>query len=184
MYDFYVKDDRQYIGAYGAVYLFTKYLRKNMEGNVFSRVHEMFRNSADKNISVASLLYASVPKEYRDEIEQQFNYPSFIESGFLDREETWLSKMTLDFILYTIADDIGACERKGWSSETLRKKTQKQMIYMEMAPQFIEGGGRIIVALENGTFTIPSDAQEGLIYIGLDEDFRPLPGLYTAAGVN
>ena len=42
----------------------------------------------------------------------------------------------------------------------------------------------MIVALENDTFTIPKDAQKGLIFIGLDADFRPVTGLFTAEGKN
>ena len=46
------------------------------------------------------------------------------------------------------------------------------MLYCKEAPVEIEGGGRVIVAVENGSFTIPADAGEGLIYIGLDENFN------------
>ena len=46
------------------------------------------------------------------------------------------------------------------------------MLYTEMAPVEIEGGGRILVATQNGSYQIPVDADWGLVYIGLDENFN------------
>lgn len=39
-------------------------------------------------------------------------------------------------------------------------------------PADIEGGGRVIVALKNGKFEIPQDADYGFVYVGLDDNFE------------
>ena len=36
----------------------------------------------------------------------------------------------------------------------------------------IEGGGRVIFAVKNGTYEIPEDADTGLVYVGLNEDME------------
>ena len=48
------------------------------------------------------------------------------------------------------------------------------MLYRSFDSQEIQGGGRMIVKTLNGSFSIPQDADNGLIYIGLDENFQPI----------
>ena len=51
------------------------------------------------------------------------------------------------------------------------------LLYDEINPADIQGGGRVIAATMDGTFEIPDDADYGLIYIGLDADFKPVTGI-------
>jgi len=95
-----------------------------------------------------------------------------------------MSKVTLDFQLNCLTVDIGDSKRYRDTAEEEWYATHLMMQYAEMGAQTIEGGGRMIVALENGTFTIPKDAQKGLIYIGLDENLEPVTGLFTSEGEN
>lgn len=37
----------------------------------------------------------------------------------------------------------------------------------------------MLVATEDGTFTIPDDAGKGLIFIGFDSDFNVVTGIYS-----
>ena len=50
------------------------------------------------------------------------------------------------------------------------------LLYDEINPADIEGGGRVIAALKDGEFKFPEDADEGLIYIGLNKNFEPVTG--------
>lgn len=55
---------------------------------------------------------------------------------------------------------------------------RSSLLYDETEPADIEGGGRIIVALKLGEFEIPKDADEGLIYVGLNSEFEVVTKLY------
>ena len=46
------------------------------------------------------------------------------------------------------------------------------MLYTEVSPVEIEGGGRILVATQNGSYQIPADADPCLVYVGLDANFN------------
>ena len=178
LYNFDTSGDN-FIGAYGAVYLFTRYLTDLAGDDVFSKVHENFRNGKGSYISEAEVLYKSVPKKKREAIESAYTYPKFIENEFENETDEWMSKMTLDFFLETIRMDLGASKSYGLTAKESWDIAHTQMLYSEINPQDIEGGGRMIVAVEGDTFKIPEDAQEGLIYIGLDENFNPVTGLLT-----
>ena len=182
LYNFSTQYD-DYIGAYGAVYMFTQYM-KELDGNkVFTNVHQNYRTGR-AGMTEAEIIYKSVSAKTQDEISRKYNYPQFIEKEFATEEELWMSKLTLDFFLESLRMDLGGSSSRGYSAEKVWEMGHKQMFYSEINPQDIEGGGRMIVALEGDTFTIPKDAQRGLIYVGLDENFRPVTGLFTAAGEN
>jgi hypothetical protein len=51
---------------------------------------------------------------------------------------------------------------------------RRAMLYRSFDSQEIQGGGRMIVKTLNGSFSIPQDADNGLIYIGLDENFQQI----------
>ena len=46
------------------------------------------------------------------------------------------------------------------------------LLYDEINQTDIYGGGRVIVATKDGTYRVPKDANEGLVYIGLNADFE------------
>ena len=51
---------------------------------------------------------------------------------------------------------------------------REALLYDSLEPAEIEGGGRIVIATRSGTFSIPKDADRGLVYLGLDSHFRPV----------
>ena len=183
LYNFSYKDDPK-IGAYGAVYLFSKYLSELAGKQVFSDVHNNYRTAEKEEISGVELIYRSVSEKVRDQIDRKYTYPQFIEESFDNEADLWMSKLTLDFFLSTNTMQLAGSEKYGYTAQDVWDKSHSLMIYSEYSSQNIEGGGRMIVALENGTFTIPKDAGKGLIFIGLDEKFRPVTGLFTAEGEN
>lgn len=157
------------LGSYGAVYLFEKYITENNSGDVFKKIHTTWRASTDEMPSEAALLYDSVSASFRDEISDKYQYPSSIDGAVGSAKDVWMSKMTLDFNLYCLKHKISENE----------SQLHEAMLYSEINPVSIEGGGRIIVELKNGSLDIPDDADSGLVYIGLDRDYNPVTGIVT-----
>ncbi len=165
----------EYIGAYGIVYLFTEYLEQEMApyswGNLFYNVHDFWRNSYSADISVADALAVSVPKEFYMDIDSEYIYPSYISAGFENENDEWLSKLTLDFYIETLSPELANLTEYADQVHSL-------MLYSEINPVEIEGGGRIVIATQNSTYQIPADADPNLIYVGLDANFNPVD-IYT-----
>lgn len=163
-----------YIGAYGVVYLFEKYLCQHAGDDVFSKIHNCWRESYRADITEAEAICTSVPPEFLEELDEKYTFPPSISERFSSREEEWMSKMTLDFYLETLSPELA--ELMDWTDIAHRF-----MLYSEVNPLDIQGGGRVIVATENGSFTIPDDAGKGLIFVGLDKDFNVVTELYSNA---
>jgi len=164
LYNF-ATDNDEYIGAYGAVYLFSQYLAQHAGDDVFTKVHEYWRSTSEHNKTEAGCLAAAVPESFKKEIDEKYTFPAGVDSSFANEDEKWLSKLALDFFIETLSGDLAQMKEY---EDNLRAVT----LYTEVNPQDVEGGGRMLVATESGRYTIPDDADEGLLYIGLDEDFN------------
>jgi len=151
------------IGVYGSVYLFSEYLANISDDDVFSNIHSYWRNSYSSTLSEAEAIVESVTKDVYDEIDSSFDYEK--ELRFKDSNELWLSKLTLNYYLSLLKYDEN-------DPEAYNKVVSQTLVYDEINPADIEGGGRVIVALKDGNFEIPEDADYGLVYIGLDENFE------------
>ena len=64
-------------------------------------------------------------------------------------------------------------DREATDPEAFSTLNSSMLLYDEINPAYIENGGRIIVAVNSGTYTVPSDASTYLMYIGLDANFQP-----------
>lgn len=80
-------------------------------------------------------------------------------------DEEWMSKLTLDFYLSLLKPD-------GSSPEAFDKVRAQTLLYDEINPADIEGGGRVVAALKDGEFKFPTDADRGLVYVGLNRNFE------------
>ncbi|MBQ3393257.1 MAG: hypothetical protein IJG52_07600 [Lachnospiraceae bacterium] len=169
LYDFGVTS--QDIGAYGAVCLFERYLSKNSDEKVFSNIHDFWRNSYRGDISEAQAIYNSVTDDFKAYI-NGITFPDSVKAELSGEEEQWMSKMTLDFYLTTMDMDLAHLV----GAEDVARR---YMLYTEINQQEIEGGGRMLVATENGSYAVPEDADKGLIYIGFDENFNTVTDLVT-----
>ena len=152
------------IGVYGSVYYFAEYLAKYSGESVFSNFHEYWRESYSKTLCVAESLVNSVSSSYKKRVNNLISYPSSL--SFNSDDEEFLSKMTLDFYLTSLSKDTEISAFENINHRTL--------LYDNLDETSIEGGGRIILKVKNGSFEIPEDADAGLIYIGLDSDFNPV----------
>lgn len=151
------------IGVYGSVYLYSEYLANLAGEDVFSNVHDYWRNSYSTTLDEAEALYNAVPKEIQQGIDQSIAYPN--ELIFEDDEEEWMSKLTLNFYIELLQYDEG-------EPEVFKQGDVRRLLYDEINAAALEGGGRIIVELKEDTFEIPMDADKGLIYVGFDENFE------------
>lgn len=155
------------IGVYGSVYYFAKYLEKIAGKSVFRDVMDYWRDSYSSTLSTAEALAKSVPSSVYNGINNSLNY-SGLGLSFNSKEEEWMSKLTLNFYMAMLANDEGI--------SAFNKIDRETLLYDRIDGVNIEGGGRIIVALNGNSFEIPDDADSGLIYVGLDKNFKPIPG--------
>lgn len=168
LYNFGTEGD-DYIGAYGAVYLFSQYLSQRAGDDVFSKVHEYWRTKGNPQLNEAAALAGAVPEDFYQEIDQSYDYPDQVSRAFSGKEEEWMSKLTLAFYMESLSGKLAKLEE-------YEDVLHSYCLYSEMDPQQIEGGGRMLVQTENGSFEVPENADSGLLYIGLDENFQAIPG--------
>ena len=82
------------------------------------------------------------------------------------------SKLTLAFYLSLL-------ERSADAPLAYGNVDPLTLLYDEVNPANIEGGGRVIIAVKGNVFDIPEDADDGLVYVGLDENFQPVTPFIT-----
>lgn len=170
LYNFATQPDD--IGAYGAVCLFERYLTSKSDDTVFNKIHEYWRNSYRADVTEAEAIYDSVTDTFKQDILSKYTYPASVEAQFESEQDSFMSKMTLDYYLETMNMDLAHLV----GSEAAARK---YMLYTEINQQEIEGGGRMLVAVGNGSFAVPADADKGLIYIGFDKDFNIVTDMVT-----
>ena len=150
-------------GVYGNVYLYSEYLAGVAGGDVFSNIHKYWRTSFSPTLSTAEALIKSVPADVGAAINSSITYPAGV--TFRTEEEEFMSKLTLQFYLELL--DVEETDPANFASFE-----HTALLYNQISAASIEGGGRIIIALQGDSFTIPKDADSGLIYVGLNEDFQ------------
>lgn len=150
------------IGVYGSVYLFSEYLKNLAGDDIFSNFHANWRNTYVPMTTFEGI-YQVMPDLQRRYIDRTINYPYSMQ--FASEEEEWMSKLTLAFYLATLT-------KGAFTSEQYREIVLPYLLYDSIMDAQIEGGGRVILATKNGTFTIPADADSGLVYVGLNENLE------------
>lgn len=157
-------DSTKDLGDYGAVFLFSDYLASKSGDTIFKDFHSSWRNNYFGNATVSRAIYDNFSQTERDVISNSIAYPKSI--VFNNMYDEWLSKLTLNFYLSMLSYDSG-------SPASFKYITPEALLYDEINSAEVEGGGRIIVATQNGHYEIPDDSGNGLIYIGLDDNFKP-----------
>ena len=156
----------EYIGAYGAVYLFGQYLKQFSGPDVFTKVHDYWRYSYRADVTAADAVSMALSDEAFETICDKYTYSPRIYNELLTNAfELTLSKITLDFYIETLKPDLS-------NLYGMEDQMRGAMLYTEVSPVEIEGGGRILVATQNGSYQIPADADPCLVYIGLDANFN------------
>ena len=153
-----------YYGVYCSVWLFSEYLNNAAGKDVFTKIHKYWRANSGTP-TVAEAIKKSVSSSYQKQIDKLISYPSSLK--FNSKDEEWLSKMTLDFYIDMMKYD------KGDPDQFKDVKIEK-LLYDEVNAANIEGGGRIIFATKDGKFSIPSDADKSLVYVGFDKNMNQI----------
>lgn len=155
-------------GVYGSVYLYSEYLANLAGDDVFSNFHDYWRNSYSYTLSTAEAISKSVPTNIYMAVDNSIVYPSA--ASFDSYEEEWMSKLTLQFYLELLNRDKG-------DPASFSDVDARDLLYNEVNAAELEGGGRILIALSGSSYAIPSDADSGLIYVGLDKNFNVVTDL-------
>lgn len=150
------------IGVYDSVYIFSEYLANLVGDDVFSDVHEFWRTATAQNVE-ADAIADIVDDDVYDKIDGLITYPSTIR--FNSENEEWISKLTLDFYIAQLAYNEGDPEAFGFIDS-------QALLYDEINGTDIEGGGRVLLAVNDNSFEIPDDAESGMIYVGFNADFE------------
>lgn len=156
------------IGVYGSVYLYSTYLAQLAGDDVFSNFHRYWRSSYSDTLSVPEALANSVPMDTYYAVDASITFPKSV--VFESEYEAWMSKLTLQFYLDLL-------DKETTDPASFNAVSGMDLLYNEINPAFIEGGGRIIIALSGDSYQIPKDADDGLVYIGLDKDFNVVTAL-------
>lgn len=169
LYNF--ETDNTDIGVYGSVYLFSEYLAGlTNQGTTFRNFHDSWRNSYSMTICDSEGLYSIMPQNVIDEISGTIDFSDSV--VFESEKEEWMSKLTLAFYMSLLANDPTA-------PSAYSNVDPLTLLYDEINPANIEGGGRVIIAVKDSVFNIPEDADDGLVYVGLDENFQPITSFIT-----
>ncbi len=151
-------------GVYGSVFLFSEYFNKQAgENKIFKKIHDAWRSRKTVTFDTAEAIYKSVPDSYRKTVDSLVSYPSKLK--FATKEQEWMSKMALDFYLSLMKFE--KTDPKVYENVHVEK-----LLYDQINAAEIEGGGRIVFATKDGKFSIPSDADSNLVYVGFDKNFN------------
>ena len=150
------------IGVYGSVFLFSEYLKNLAGDDVFSNFHANWRKTY-KEMDTFTGIYRVMPKAVLKQVDALVEYPSSYR--FSSEEQEWISKLTLSFYLSTFTKD-------SLAAENYKDIQMPYLVYDSIMSADIEGGGRVILAVKDGAFQIPEDADQGLVYVGLNENME------------
>ena len=153
------------IGVYGSVYLFSEYFSHLAGSDAFSKTLNYWRTTRSMTLDDAEALYHACSSSVVRKIESAFSYPSSIK--FDSKEQQWMSKLTLSFYMSMMKYDTS-------DPAAYRYLDTRALLYDEINPAMIEGGGRVIVATKDGRFVIPASADKPLVFIGYDKDFNQI----------
>ena len=151
------------IGVYGSVYLFSEYLANLAGDSVYSKIHSYWRDSYSMSLDEAEAIVNSISDDAYEEIADSVDFEDAV--FFDDEDDEWLSKLTFNFYLSLVKPDRN-------DPDAYRKIEAQTLLYDEINPADIEGGGRVIAALRDGEFKFLEDADEGLVYVGFNKDFE------------
>ncbi len=149
------------VGAYGQSFLFSQYLRRQCDDTVFRRILEYWRDTADvTDLTEDAAICLQLSEEQTDALHALCTYTDSVVERIGSDYGVLLSRLALSFRLALLLkeDDglfsIGAIDL----SVPTYSGTGRR----------IDGGGALLLECRNG-FTIPADADSGLIFVGIKD---------------
>ena len=146
------------VGAYGQSFLFAEYLKTLCGETAFASFLDGWRTETDPDAlteaRVISMLLSDAQKEA---IDSTVAYPDGVSEKLGSQEDVLLSKLALTFRLA-----IALKAEQGIFS--IGGQTPELPVY-DGTGRKLEGGGALYLEIKDGSFSIPQDAQPGLVYV-------------------
>ena len=169
------------VGAYGQSFLFAEYLRTQCGDGVFRDILAYWRGAKSLSaLSEAQAIRTLLRSEQVDATELLLTYDEPVSEKLGSEEEILLSKFALAFRLAILLNAQEGLYAIGDSSPLTPAYSG--------AGRRIEGGGALLIEC-SGTFTVPADADSGLVFVGISDGAvtdvysvpEPEEGLYVIA---
>lgn len=160
------------IGVYGSVYLFSEFINELGGEEAMHGIHDYIRTTSDEHPTDSASLVEALGPDVVDKINSYISFPETVK--FQSDDQEFISKLTLAFYLSMLNGEIA-------KPEIFDKLDAMTLLYDQLDSCSIEGGGRVILATKDGKFTIPENADPGLMYVGLDKDFKQVTNVIGGA---
>ena len=146
------------VGAYGQSFLFTEYLRRQFGDGVFHEILAYWRGAESlTELSEAQAIRAQMTDDQIGSLESLYPYSDTVEEK-LGTDEVLLSKLALAFRIAMLVR-----EENGWHAIGTM---EAEIPAYTGSGRSIEGGGALLIEC-NGSFTVPADADSGLLFVGI-----------------
>jgi hypothetical protein len=149
------------VGAYGQSYLFAAYLRTQFGDGVFRQILDRWRSTEDvSDLREAAAIVSRMTEEQIGSLQSLYSYGDTVETLLGSEDEILLSKLALAFRVAMLLQ-----EQEGWYAIG---ETKPVMPVYTGAGRSIEGGGALLIEC-GGSFSVPADADSGLVVIGISD---------------
>ena len=148
------------VGAYGQSYLFAEYLKALCGDTVFRSILDGWRAETDPaRLTEAQAIAAQLSEEQKAAVGALCGYTESTERMLGSEAEILLSKLGIAFRLAILLQQEEGLYSLGGE--------QPAMPVYTGTGRDIEGGGALLLETKNGSFTVPADADSGLVWIGI-----------------
>jgi hypothetical protein len=152
------------------VLLFSEFIKELGGEEVMHRIHDYLRTTSDNIPTDEAALYEALGEDVVKKINSEIEFPASV--TFANEKEEFASKLTLAFYLSMLNGEIA-------NPPIFKNLDAMTLLYDELDGCNIQGGGRVLLATKGGKFKIPEGADNGLVYIGLDENFKPVTSIIS-----
>lgn len=157
------------VGAYGQSFLFTEYLRTLCGDSVFLGILDYWRTGEDASLlTEGKAIRTQLSAEQIASLQSVCAYPDALQKRIGSEDEVLLSELALTFRLAMLLKEQSGLFAIGSSDPVIP-------VY-DGSGRRIEGGGALLVEC-SGSFTIPADADSGMLFVGIKDD--AVTELYT-----
>lgn len=149
------------IGAYGASFLFTEYLKGQTDDTVFAAYLTYWRTATENDsLTDAKALASILPDALKVALFEQFPFSEATEAALGSAAEQLLSRLNLAMRLALLTNEQSGLLSIG--------QTASFPLYTGTGDK-IEGGGALVLAVADSAFSVPCDADAGLLFVGVKD---------------
>ncbi len=157
------------VGAYGQSFLFTEYLKAQCGDTVFRDVLEYWRGAdALSDLTEAKAVKTRLSDETILALDALCTYTAQVEDALGSEEEILLSKLGLAFRIAILLHETDGLFAIG--------AVRASVPVYSGSGRWLEGGGALCVEA-GGSFSIPADADAGLVFVGIRDG--AVTGIHT-----